>query len=303
VSKTEVKNLAASIHQRLSNQARRAGRPLNELLQYYAIERFLYRLSSSSHVGQFVLKGALLFRLWGLSASRSTRDIDLLGITGNEVENLVTIVREICAQAVPADGLIFDPATVAGERITEDADYEGVRLRFIGWLGQARLNLQIDVGFGDVIFPPPAIQTYPVLLPMPAPELRTYPPEALVAEKLQAMIYLGSINSRLKDFYDLWTLASRFGFSGPALQQAIQRTFAHRLTDIPVQQPVPFSPQFAREKQAQWQAFLQTASITGAPDQMTIVLDQLRLFILPVFSAIQAGHEFSQAWSLGGPWK
>ena len=303
MNKPAIKNLPASIQDRLLNQPRLSGRPFNELLQYYAIERFLYRLTQSEHAGLFLLKGALLFRLWGLPVFRPTRDIDLLGYTSNEVENLVVIVKEVCRQDVQEDGLFFDPDTVTGERIKEDADYEGVRMRFVGLLGRARLHLQIDVGFDDIVFPAPMLKSFPVILPMPAPELRSYPPEAVVAEKLQAMIYLGTFNSRMKDFYDLWILANRFNFIGDALQEAIHRTFEHRNTDIPANQPDAFSEQFSREKQRQWRAFLTTGDIIDAPDQLELILTCLQEFILPIFKSSHAGRKFRKQWKAGGPWR
>jgi predicted nucleotidyltransferase component of viral defense system len=178
------------------------------VLQYYVIERFLYRLSQSRYRHKFLLKGALIFLAWGMTQYRPTRDIDLLGYTSNDIGKLVGIIQEICSLPVPEDGLIFEPQSVQGERITEDADYEGVRVRFQAHVGSSRLHLQIDVGFADVVSPEPQSLNYPTLLSMPAPELRGYPPESVVAEKLQAMVFLGTINSRMKDFYDLWMLAA-----------------------------------------------------------------------------------------------
>jgi predicted nucleotidyltransferase component of viral defense system len=303
LNKPEIKNLPASIQDRLLNQARLTGRPLNELLQYYAIERFLYRLTQSNYADRFVLKGALLFRVWGLPGFRPTRDIDLLGHTSNKVENLVAIVKEVCGLKVPEDGLFFDPNIVTGARIKEDADYEGVRVRFIGLLGKVRLHLQIDVGFADVVFPDPVMRTYPVILSMPAPELLGYPPETVVAEKLQAMIHLGSLNSRMKDFYDLWVLAGRFEFNGRQLQESIRRTFEHRVTDIPAGEPAAFSAQFSREKQGQWVAFLKTGVIKDAPDHLELILAALREFILPVFQSTLAGIKFEKKWKMDGLWK
>lgn len=189
MSKRDIKNLPASIQDRLMSQARENDRPFNEVLQYFAIERFLYRLAQSQYSREFVLKGALLFRVWGLPAFRPTRDIDLLGNTVNEVDNLTNIIREVCKGNVQDDGMFFDPETVIGERIKEDADYEGVRIRFVGLLGKTRVHLQIDVGFADVVSPKPVQIKYPVILPFPEPELRSYPPESVVAEKFQAMIY------------------------------------------------------------------------------------------------------------------
>lgn len=303
MSKHEVKNLPASIQSRLLNQAQASGRPFNELLQYYAIERFLYRLAQSPHARRFVLKGALLFRAWGLPAFRPTRDIDLLGQTSNGIDDLVAIVREICNQEVQADGMFFDPETVSGERIKEDADYEGVRIRFVGLLGKTRVHLQIDIGFVDVVSPAPKKINYPAILPFPEPELRSYPPETVVAEKLQAMIYLGSINSRMKDFYDVWVIANNFEFTGNRLQEAIRKTFKNRDTGIPAELPPAFSEQFAREKQSQWTAFLKTSAITNAPNQMRIVLTRLQEFTSPIFESIRLKQTFEKKWQAGGLWE
>jgi len=192
---------------------------------------------------------------------------------------------------------------VTGERIQEDADFAGVRVRFSGLLGRARARLQIDVGFADVVSPAPRVKTYPVILPMPAPELRSYPPETVIAEKLQAMVFLGSVNSRMKDFYDLLVLANRFEFKGSALQEAIRLTFEHRNTELPSGEPAAFSAQFAREKQGQWRAFLTTNAITDAPAPLEITLECLREFILPVFQSTLAGRKFGKKWKAGGPWE
>jgi predicted nucleotidyltransferase component of viral defense system len=202
----EIKNLPASIQNRLLTQARSSGRPFNELLQYYTIERFLYRLTQSRFADRFVLKGAALFRAWGLATFRPTRDIDLLGYTRNDVENLVSIIQEVCGQDVQPDGIFFDAKAVHGERIKENSDYEGVRIRFGGTLGKARLHLQIDIGFEDIITPGTKIVAYPVILKMPAPKMQGYPPETVVSEKLHAMVFHGSVNSRMKDFFDVWVL-------------------------------------------------------------------------------------------------
>jgi hypothetical protein len=303
LNKQDIKNLPTSIHDRLLNQARTSGRPFNELLQYYAIERFLYRLSRSPYANQFVLKGALLFRVWGLQAFRPTRDIDLLGHTSNEMDNLVGIIREVCLQKVQDDGMFFDPETISGERIKEDADYEGVRVRFVGLLGKTRVHIQIDVGFADVVSPAPMKVKYPVILQLPEPELHSYPPESVVAEKLQAMIYLGSINSRMKDFYDVWIMANQFEFSGSVLQEAIRQTFENRKTAIPMELPTAFSEQFAREKQTQWKAFLKTSGITDVPDRFNVVQDFLREFLLPIFQSLRVGNVFTKNWRNSKGWE
>jgi predicted nucleotidyltransferase component of viral defense system len=215
------------------------------------MERFLYRISRSSHADKFILKGALLFIAWGTSPYRPTKDIDLLGFTANDLEGIEKIFQELCDQGVETDGLTFDKETVKSERITEDADYEGVRINLIGYLGKAKIPLQIDIGFADVVTPAPIEVEYPTILPMPVPKLRGYPPESVVAEKLQALVFLGSINSRMKDFYDLWMMAEHFEFNTEKLQKAIVNTFKRRNTTLPEETPVGLSESFASDNRTQ----------------------------------------------------
>ncbi len=182
MSKSSLKNISASVHQRLLNIARDTERPFNEVLQYFAMERFLHRLSRYPNADSFVLKGALLFRVWDVPDSRATRDIDFLAYVDNSPENLAAIFREVCTIDDPDDGLVFDPDTVKAQRIKEDADYEGIRTRLRGRLGKAQVVMQIDVGFGDLIHPSAIQADYPALLDLPAPSLRMYPPETVIAE-------------------------------------------------------------------------------------------------------------------------
>jgi predicted nucleotidyltransferase component of viral defense system len=303
VTPPEPKNLPASIHQRLLNQARASGRRFDELLRYYAIERLLYRLSKSPYRDRFVLKGALIFAAWGAPLGRSTRDVDLLAYTGNAIDEVVTIFKAICTQSVEADGMDFEPATVAGESITEHAEYQGVRVRFQGHLGDARVRMQIDLGFGDVITPAANWVEYPSLLGQPRPVLRGYPPETVVAEKTQALVRLGTLNSRMKDFYDLWLLARQFDFDGGAVSEALIRTMAHRNTPIPTELPEALANEFGKSKQAQWQAFLRTAGVAEAPQSLVVVLEELRGFLLPLLRTVSRGTPLLGKWPASGPWK
>ena len=297
----EAKNIPASVQSRLLTQARSRGRPYQELLEYYAIERFLYRMSLSKHRQAFVLKGALLFQAWGFAEFRPTRDIDLLGYTTNEIVNLVEIVKEICQLPVQGDGVVFDPESVRAERINEAADYQGIRLRFQGRLGKIHLPMQIDVGFADVVSPAPITLKYPVLLSMPAPELRGYPPETVVAEKFQAMVFLGEINSRMKDFFDLWVLASRFAVEGSTLQRAVAETFAKRHTPTAIDIPA-LTDRFASEKQIQWTAFVKRSHLEQAPANLSEANSLLRGFLMPVMEACLKNADMTGTWSPGGPW-
>ncbi|MFC1853097.1 nucleotidyl transferase AbiEii/AbiGii toxin family protein, partial [candidate division CSSED10-310 bacterium] len=206
---------------RLLNKARHDKIPFSELVQNYAMDRFLFRLSRSTHAEIFILKGALLLRAWHSSITRPTMDIDLLGRTSNDVEHLERIVREICFVVVEPDGLEFDPESIKGDRIVEGADYEGVRLRFNAILDNARIRMQIDVGFGDVVFPAIEEVSLPPMLNFSQVRLRCYSRESTVAEKFEAMVKLGELNSRMKDFFDLWFLSNSFDFSRGDLCEAI----------------------------------------------------------------------------------
>lgn len=299
-----VSNVAASVHQRLLNVARQTNRPFNELLQYFAMERFLYRLSRSPHADKFVLKGALMFVVWRAPVSRPTMDIDLLGFVESRIDFIVTVTKEICMQKVDPDGLLFDPESVQGERIAEDADYQGVRIRFRGSLGTARITMQLDVGFGDVVVPRPTMAAYPTILSFPAPQLRGYSRESAVAEKLEAMVKLGVLNSRMKDFYDIWFLARQFDFDGRILTKAILKTFATRGTEIHPE-PVALTQEFALEpgKQMQWQGFIRKNRLENVPKNLAEVLAELGTFLGPITKALAADQTFKGNWKAPGPWR
>ena len=274
-----VKNMGASVRQRLLNHAKASGRPFAEVLQYYAMERFLYRLSVSPHVESFTLKGALLLTAWEAPISRPTMDVDLLGRTDNAVDMIVTLMREISQLAVSDDGIIFDPTSFAGEAIREDADYAGVRTTFIGRVDSARVHMQIDIGFGDVVTPGPEQLTYPTLLDFPAPILSGYSRETVMAEKLQVLVQLRMLNTRMKDYFDLWLLSQQPELNKGTLRTAIERTFKKRNIEIE-KTPIGLSTEFGNDptKQVQWTAFLKRSALTEAPDNLADVVRELRAF-------------------------
>jgi hypothetical protein len=280
-----VKNMGASVRQRLLNHAKTSGRPFAEVLQYYAMERFLYRLSVSPHVETFTLKGALLLTAWQAPISRPTMDIDLLGRTDNAVDTIVTLMREISQLAVPDDGIVFDPTSFAGESIREDADYAGVRTVFIGRVNNARVHMQIDIGFGDVMTPGPETLTYPTILDFPAPTLSGYSRETVVAEKLQALVQLRMLNTRMKDYFDLWLLTHQPELNKEVLGTAIKRTFANRGMEIDGA-PIGLSPAFGDDptKQMQWKAFLNRARIAEAPASLSELVKELHNFFESLLS-------------------
>jgi predicted nucleotidyltransferase component of viral defense system len=299
----DIKNLQASIRQRLENQARKVGRPFNEVLHYYAMERFLYRLSKSKHADKFVLKGALLLVVWRASQTRPTRDIDFLGQLSNRLPTIASAVRDICQQEVEPDGLAFDPQSITTTRIAEDADYEGVRVKLHGRLGPARLFIQVDVGFGDVIVPAPILGEYPTLLDLPAPRLYTYTRETTIAEKFEAMTKLGTLNSRMKDFFDIWLLSRQFEFDGDTLSEAISKTFVHRGTQIQLH-PEGWSARFIEDprKIAQWRAFCRNTGLKQAPTDFGDVVHGVAGFLTPVAHALVEHRAFKDRWQPPGPW-
>ena len=258
MSKDRPRNMAASVRARLTDLARKQGEDLQLVLTLYAIERLLYRLSHTGHAAEFVLKGAMLFRLWADRPHRPTRDLDLLGRGDPSVDRLAAVFWAVCGAVVVDDGLRFDPATVTAGTIKEGQEYEGVRVGCLATLGQARIDLQVDVGFGDAVTPGPVTVQYPGLLDLPVPELAAYPRETVVAEKFQAMVMLGIANSRMKDFFDLWVLARSFAFAGPVLADAIRATFARRKTPVPAAPPLALTSEFGTDKAkvTQWKAFL-----------------------------------------------
>jgi hypothetical protein len=298
-------NLAASVRQRLKNRARAENRLFNDLLQYYVLERFLYRLGQSPYSRKFILKGALMFSVWQGPFTRPTRDIDLAGRVTNSVEELVSTIKAIGLTPAPVeDGLEFLPETVSGEPIIAGADYEGVRVSVIARLGSARIPFHVDIGFGDLIYPAATAVQLPALLDFPPPMLSGYSRESVIAEKYQAMVHHGEINSRLKDFYDVWLLATRFEFDGATLAQAIRATFKQRQTDL-VPVPTAFSIEFATEttRQRQWASFLTRSQIADAPVNLPDVIKMLKQFLQPVTLALIARQDFHQRWLPGGPWR
>ena len=295
--------LVVSIHDRLLNKAKAENRSFNELLQYYSMERFLYRVSRSPHRDKFVLKGGLMLKLWEASFARPTLDIDLLGKLENREDLITKTIATVCNQAAVPDGMVYDADTMKVERITEDAYFQGLRVRLQGYLGPSRVMLQLDIGYGDPVLPAPEVVIYPTLLDLPAPQLLGYSKESTIAEKLEAMISLGMLNSRMKDYYDLWYLSRHFSFSGEMLAAAIRSTFEHRGTVLSAD-PSILSQQFAEEssKVILWRAFRDRTRLEDAPENLADVLEVLRAFLLPILEHIVNGHAFSQLWNSSIGW-
>lgn len=299
-------NLAASVRQRLLTLAKARQDDFQYVLTQYALERLLYRLSRSEVPERFVLKGALLFTLWIDEPHRRTRDLDLLGTGDPSAERLVLLFQELCMLDVEADGLTFDAGSVVAKPIREENIYGGIRVTLRAFLDKARIPLQIDVGFGDAVMPAPTVITYPTLLEFPAPSLRAYAQETVIAEKLSALVALDMDNSRMKDFFDLWTLAKRFSFEGKSLGAAISATFERRGMSIPASTPVGLTEVFSGNptKQTQWRAFLrQSVSLPQQALMLEEVISLLAIFLLPVMNALSADGIMPGTWSPNGPWQ
>lgn len=279
---------AHSARQRLLEQCRATGEDYSLLLTRFGIERLLYRLSRSEHVEQFILKGAMLFAAWTGRVHRPTRDLDLLGFGDPSAERLVLIFRRLCHTTVEEDGLWFDAETAMCEPIRDDQEYGGLRVKLLGFLGKARINLRIDVGFGDAVTPNAKRMKFPTLLDHPAPLVRAYPLETVVAEKFQAMVSLGMANSRMKDFYDVWTLIREFQFDNATLAKAIEATFTRRRTALPAVLPMGLSDEFVGDplKQKQWNAFLSRSGLS-ADLQLAEVVAAIRDRIVPLIGLNQ----------------
>lgn len=297
--------LVQSVQTRLVRHAKTLGVDPNLVLTRYAAERLLYRLSRSPDAERFVLKGALMLLVWLGESIRPTRDADLLGFGTLDTESLRAIFAGLCTLKVELDGLRFDAATVQVAPIRVEDAYGGQRVRLLAHLGSARLPVQVDVGIGDAVFPEPQWIDYPSLLGLPAPRLRAYRPESSIAEKLHAMVELGSRNSRMRDFFDVRALAVGGTFEGPVLGRAIASTFARRRTPVPTTLPLALTRDFAaiEGKGAQWHGFVRKLPGTSAPLDLATVIDTVAAFAGPVVIATGRDEDFERTWQPGGPWR
>jgi predicted nucleotidyltransferase component of viral defense system len=280
------RNVGASVRARLVNLAKERNQPNDLLLTRYALERLLYRLSTTKHRERFVLKGAMLMATWFEDPFRPTRDLDLLGFGDPDPQAMLALFREVLAIEAD-DGVVFDVKGLAVDLIREELEYGGLRIKTGAAIAGARVRIVVDVGFGDAIEPDATELLLPVLLDLPAPRLRAYPRETVIAEKFQAMVALGRANSRMKDFYDIWLLSRTYDFEGDALARAIAATFARRKTPIPAEPPYALTRAFAddRAKQQQWASFAE--AIGAELPALAQIVDDLAGFLMP--RAAEAG--------------
>lgn len=274
------RDIGASVRARLLTLAREKGQAFDLLLTRYATERLLYRLSTTPHRDRFVLKGAMLITTWFDDPHRPTRDVDLLGYGDPSPEPMLAVFKEICA-VKENDGILFDVEALRIDLIREQLEYGGLRLRTTARLAGARITVVIDIGFGDAIEPGVEEINLPVMLDLPAPRLRAYPRETVVAEKFQAMVLFGLANTRMKDYYDIWILSRSYVFDAERLSRAIAATFERRGTAIPEELPDALTTAFSTDvtKQRQWEAFARDLS-AAVPSLEAIVAD-LAGFLMP----------------------
>jgi predicted nucleotidyltransferase component of viral defense system len=303
MSVAPAKNIAASVKNRLLAAARQGGKPFQTLLTHYGLERFLFRLSRSPLREKFILKGGLLLVGMGLPLARTTRDIDFLGLAPSDIDTIGALIREISNLSFD-DGLVYEVNEMSIETMAEDTEYPGIRLKFDAWLGKARIPMQIDVGFGDAVVPNAREMTFPTLLDMEPPVVRAYSVETIVAEKFEASLDLAELNSRMKDFYDIWMLSHAYPFHGPMLQEAVAATCERRATPL-TSKALIFSREFAAgdAKKTQWTTFTRKAHLPGISDEFPVIMQGIKEFLQPLAEASENRQRFEKEWLAGGPWR
>jgi hypothetical protein len=305
LSDPNLKNIPASIRQKLSNLAQKRNEDFGLILTKYGLERILFRLSKSKYRNIFVLKGALLFELWTKERHRPTRDADFLATGDSSPERFVRIFQELSAFEFTDDALRFDAKTVKAQRIKENADYEGVRVTLTAFLDKAQIPIQIDIGFGDTVTPGPVETDYPTLLDLPSPHLLAYPRETVISEKLEAIVKLGIANTRMKDFHDLHSLSNIFDFDGQILAEAIRATFLKRRTEFPSEGiPLAFTPEFYEDqmKVKQWNAFCNKNKSYIQQTGLKVIVEDLAAFLVPVINSAKQGTIFRNTWTAADTW-
>lgn len=299
------KDMAQSVRARLLALSKQRKEDFNLLVERYALERMLFRLSNSSHAARFILKGGLLVSLWAGDTYRPTRDADMLGYGDPQPDGLIEIFRELCTLESEPDGVIFEPGTVRGQAIKEEQEYGGTRIVIEARLTQIKIRVQFDIGFGDAVHPEAQTAEYPTMLSgLSSPRLKIYPRETVIAEKFETLVRRGLDNSRLKDYYDLWFLQQTFDFDGETLARALQGTFKRRRTPFGLEVPIGLSEQFSTDdtKLKQWTAFLRRNPLKLKPSNLAEVVEAVSRFILPVYGACAKEEPFAEHWNPQEGW-
>ncbi|MFU8771653.1 MAG: nucleotidyl transferase AbiEii/AbiGii toxin family protein [Anaerolineales bacterium] len=300
----QITNLPASVLQRLRNESRKRNQIFQEILTYFGLERFLYRLSKSDYCERFVLKGALVMMTWPTRILRTTRDLDFRAYIRSDQEEVSRIIREICTVDIEPDAIRFDVDSVKTEIIIERAKYPGVRVYLIGYIEAVKIPLQIDLGFSDEINPPPMVVNFPTILDFPNPVVYAYQPETVLSEKVEAIYCLGDLNTRMNDFYDIWVISNEFQIDGSSLLEAMSTTFMTRGTRFEVGLSTLFSEEFIGSKSDLWKAFL-----AGIGKQEIVstnfesILVRIEEFIQPIMDVLTNDGNLDKKWDPKKGWR
>jgi len=292
----EIKNIAASVKERLRNVASQTGKEFQSVVRQYIQERFLFRLSKSVYSKNFILKGALLFVAHDISRNRPTRDIDFLGSSiSNEINDIKEVVKEIL-EIEFEDGLKFDTYSVQAENIVEDGDYNGIRVKFYAYMENSKERVQLDIGFGDRMTSEPVEIEFPTLLDFAAPKIKVYSIETAIAEKFEAIVSLQLLTSRMKDFYDISFFAEHYEFRKDILLKSIQTTFSHRATDVR-QRKMIYEDKFKMDTQLQklWVTFLDRNKLESDNSFLNVV-NKIQLFVEPIFDEDNKSNWNPEKW-------
>lgn len=298
-----IKNLAASIRVKLLAHSKQYNDDFQRVLTRYAIERLLFRLSQTEAAERYVLKGAMLFATWPAHVFRPTGDLDLLGQGDPDPAALKELFNIICQVEVPVDGIVFDPATLRIEPVREVDKYQGVRLNLRANLAGASIPVQVDIGFGDHIYPDPKRGNFPSLLPgLPQANILMYPPETVIAEKFEAMIRFGEANGRIKDFYDIWVTARTFPFELANVVEAVGGTLRRRETAFPSEIPLGLTDAFAAiaEERGLWSGFLRRTPPALASPPFPDLQSELRAFFGPIIAGLSVPEGARGIWDPNG---
>ena len=299
---TGAKNVTASVLARLRNESKTSGATFQQVLQLYAMERFLYRISKSEHAQNVILKGALLLKTIGIPKARPTLDIDMLRKGRADQESLEALVKDCATLEVEADGIAFIAGSIVAEETKKDSEYKGTRILMDARMDNVRLKIQIDFGVGDVMVPGPRMIEYPVFLGGDAIQLFAYPIESAIAEKLQAMVALGNANSRMKDFYDVWICSKHLDFNAGTLRKAIEATFKNRDTSLPTEEVQALTTAFVEGHRVQWNAFVRKIGESELTDAFGSIVDDLKIFALPMLGSLARGERLAENWKAGQGW-
>jgi predicted nucleotidyltransferase component of viral defense system len=292
-----------SVQDRLRHKARKSDRVFQDVLQHYGMERFLYRLSKTPYANYFILKGGLIFNTLDIPLRRPTKDIDLVCNTSKE--DIAYIIKDTLSISVPEDCITFEPNTINIVEIHRDTDHHGLRVKFTGQLGKMVIPMQVDIGFSNEIASPPVNITYPTLLPEHNnPKVKGYPLEAIISEKFHAMVRFGTLNGRMKDYFDIWLLADNFEFETIALQKAIKTTFERRSTMLPSQRPSALTIEFAVANKQNWRSFLlRSKLLNNRLNEFNEIVDLIWIFLeFPLQKLVSGVRASKRHWSPRKGW-